>query len=302
MLDVNTITDDRQMRALTGLDIAAFCALAEPFAQGCQQEADARFTDQRPRKRKAGGGRKGVLASPQQKLLFIVLAATFGLPRSKACEHAHRLAKALERTLRTQGVLPARVIESLAQMQHVFADVPVLLLNATERPQHWPRAVVDRAADYSGKKRLTRKNTLIADPTRYIHYLGPSTCGSTHDYQLFKKEFNVNLGLLDLFDLLADLGYLGLVADYDVAPQSLPHRKPRRSKKRPEAALTDTQRVENAAHARRRVKVEHAISGAKRLGCVAQTCRNKSAAFNDRLLALAGGIWNWHLKKHKEAI
>ena len=127
MLDVNTITDDRQMRALTGLDLAAFCALAEPFARGCREEADARFTDQHPRKRKAGGGRKGVLDSPLQKLLFVlyylktypafeVLAATFGLPRSKACEHAHRLAKALECTLRAQGVLPARAIDSLAQM------------------------------------------------------------------------------------------------------------------------------------------------------------------------------------------
>lgn len=119
---------------------------------------------------------------------------------------------------------------------------------------------------------------------------------------MLKNEFDVNLGLLDLFDLLADLGYLGVVADYEVAPQSLPHRKPRRSKKCPDAALTDTQRADNAAHARRRVKVEHAISGAKRLGCVAQTCRNKSASFNDRLLALACGIWNWHLKKQKEPI
>jgi hypothetical protein len=164
MLDVNTITDDRQMRALTGLDLAAFCDLAEPFAQGCQAEAEARFTAQRPRKRKAGGGRKGVLVSPPQKLLFIlyylktyptfdVLAATFGLSRSKACERTHQLAKALERTLCTQGVLPARAIDSLAQMQQVFADVPVLLLDATERPQHRPRAVVDRAADYSGKKK-----------------------------------------------------------------------------------------------------------------------------------------------------
>jgi len=87
--------------------------------------------------------------------------------------------------------------------------------------------------------------------------------------------------------LLADLGYLGSVADYDVPPQSLPHRKPRRSKKHPATVLTAAQLIENAAHARRRVKVEHAISGAKRLGCVAQTCRNKSASFNDRLLALA---------------
>ena len=109
----------------------------------------------------------------------------------------------------------------------------MLLLNATERPQHRPRSVVNRAADYSGKKRQTRKNTLIADQTRYSHYLGPTTCGATHDDQLLKNEFDVNLGLLDLFALLADLGYLGLVTDYDLPPYSLPHRKPRRSKKRP---------------------------------------------------------------------
>jgi len=98
-------------------------------------------------------GNKSILYYLKTYPTFDVLAATFGLPRSKACEHAHRLAKALERTLRTQGVLPARAIDSLAQMQQVFAGVPVLLLDATERPRHRPRAVVDRAADYSGKKK-----------------------------------------------------------------------------------------------------------------------------------------------------
>lgn len=119
---------------------------------------------------------------------------------------------------------------------------------------------------------------------------------------MLKNELDVNLGLLDLFTLLADLGYLGLVRDYNVAPESLPHRKPRRSKKRPATALTDAQRADNRAHARRRVKVEHAISGAKRLGCVTQTYRNKSLTFNDRVMALACGIWNWHLTKKKKLI
>jgi hypothetical protein len=164
MLDVNTVTDDRQLRSLTGLNLAAFADLIEPFAAGCQQEADARFSPRRPRQRRAGAGRKGVLASPEQKLLFLlyylktyptfdVLGATFGLPRSKACEHAHRLAKALERTLRTRGVLPARAIDSLAQMHQVFANVPVLLLDATERPHRRAQAAADRPADYSGKKK-----------------------------------------------------------------------------------------------------------------------------------------------------
>ena len=67
MLEVNTITDDRQMRALKELDLATFCALAEPFAAGCQAEADARFSVEQPRQRRAGGGRKGLLVSPEQK-------------------------------------------------------------------------------------------------------------------------------------------------------------------------------------------------------------------------------------------
>lgn len=64
---------------------------------------------------------------------FDVLEASFGLPRSTACEYAHCRAKALERTLRTQGALLARAIGSLAQMQRVCAEVP-MLLDATERP------------------------------------------------------------------------------------------------------------------------------------------------------------------------
>jgi hypothetical protein len=63
------------------------------------------------------------------------------------------LAKALERTLRTLGVLPARAIDSLEQRQQVVAEVPVLLLDATERPHRRAQAAVDRPADYSGKQK-----------------------------------------------------------------------------------------------------------------------------------------------------
>ena len=145
---------------------------------------------------------------------------------------------------------------------------------------------------------MTRKNTLIADPSRYIHYLGPTTSVFTHDFQLLRNGFDANPGLLDLFALLADLGYLGLVKHDDVPAGSRPHRKPRRSKKQPVAALTDVQRTDNCAHVRRRVKVEHAISGAKRLGCVAQAFYNKSNAFNDRVMTIACSTWNWYLTQN----
>lgn len=87
-----------------------------------------------------------------------------------------------------------------------------------------------------------------------------------------------------------------------MAPESLPQRKPRRSKQTPATTLTNAQRAHARTHARRRVKVEHAISGAKRLGCVTQVYRNKSRTFNGRVMPLACGIWNWQLTKKKEAI
>ena len=54
-------------------------------------------------------------------------------------------------------------------------------------------------------------------------------------------------------------------------------------------------------HTRRRIKVECAISGAQRLGCVTQVYRNKSRTFNGRVTPLACGIWNWQLTKKTEA-
>lgn len=119
---------------------------------------------------------------------------------------------------------------------------------------------------------------------------------------MLKNEFNVNLGLLDLFQVLADLGYLGVVKDYDLPAESFPHRKSRRSKKHPKTCLTADQCAHNKTHARPRVKVEHAISGAKRLGAVMQVYRNKAASFLDRLMAVACGIWNWHLTNKLQPI
>jgi hypothetical protein len=163
MIDVNDIVDDRQMRALTGLDLVAFCDLVAPFALASQQVADAQFSLQRPRQRRAGAGRKGHLPSTEQKLLLVlyylksyptfdVLGATFGLHRSKAHRYVKQLAPALHLTLSELGVLPARRITSIDDMKTVFGHVPTLLLDATERRRQRPDAAVDRPACYSGKK------------------------------------------------------------------------------------------------------------------------------------------------------
>ena len=170
MIDVNAITDDRQMRALTGLNLVAFCDLVAPFTAASAQVADARFSPQRPRQRRAGAGRKGHLPSAEQKLLLVlyylksyptfdVLGATFGLHRSKAHRYVKQLAPALHLALSGLGVLPARQITSIDEMKAVFGHVPTLLLDATERRRQRPEAAVDRPACYSGKKNSTPSKT-----------------------------------------------------------------------------------------------------------------------------------------------
>lgn len=114
---------------------------------------------------------------------------------------------------------------------------------------------------------------------------------------MLKSELDVHAGLAEGYTWLADLGYLGMTHDYDLPAHSLPHRKPRRSKENPDTCLTDEQRLQNQQHASQRVKVEHALTGAKRLGAIAQICRNKAPSFVDRLLAVACGIWNWFIRQ-----
>jgi hypothetical protein len=161
-------------------------------------------------------------------------------------------------------------------------------------PMPWSRGPIIQV-----KKRHTRKNTLIASTDRYIHYLGPTVCGCIHDYPLLKSEFEVNLGLFDDYQTVVDLGYLGMDKDYGGESIKLPHRKPRKSKKQPHTQLSEQQKDENQQQATIRVKIENAISGAKRLGAVSQVYRNKSLTFNDRVMAIACGLWNFHLIEMK---
>lgn len=87
--------------------------------------------------------------------------------------------------------------------------------------------------------------------------------------------------------------------DYFCDAIHLPHRKPRQSKKHPDTKLTEQQKQENRAHARLKIKIEHALAGAKRLGAVSEVYRNKSIPFNDLVMCLACSIWHFHLKsKH----
>ena len=69
MLDINRILkSNRQMRASTGMNIIEF----ELLVPRIDDSISLKILSKKVRKRKAGGGRKGVLNSMELKLFFIL--------------------------------------------------------------------------------------------------------------------------------------------------------------------------------------------------------------------------------------
>src|SRR5947207_12365705 len=112
--------DRRKFLALTGLTPGEFQLLLPAFAQSYERLylPDQTFGG-RPRQRFAGGGRKGVLRSPEQKLLFllvylktyplqVLLGELFELSQPRVNYWIHRLLPLLQQALDALGVLPER--------------------------------------------------------------------------------------------------------------------------------------------------------------------------------------------------
>jgi len=50
------------------------------------------------------------------------------------------------------------------------------------------------------------------------------------------------------------------------------------------------------------VIAEHAIGGVKRLRALSNTYRNKKEKFDDTIMNIGCGVWNYHLKWHNTEI
>ena len=170
---LETIRDDRQMRALTGVSQKKFAQLLPIFSRVYQQEQDKAYEQGLAvgtRKRKPGGGQKGKLPKMADKLYFIlnyyktyptydVLADRFGLARSKAHAHVHQLSPILHQTLMELGHLPKRQFESVEAFKAALGDVDQILIDVTERPHQRPQANERQRELYSGKKNGTPSRT-----------------------------------------------------------------------------------------------------------------------------------------------
>jgi len=196
----------------------------------------------------------------------------------------------LEKALGNELVLPARQIKSAEEFIRLFPEIKEVFIDGTERPVERSKNKEKQKQDYSGKKkRHTRKNIIVSDEKRRVLILTETDHGSKHDYtELKESEIPEYLPVNTVVNV--DLGFQGIKKDYPDLDIKIPHKKPRGRE------LTKKQKEENRKLSSRRVLAEHAIGGIKRLRSLANTYRNKKEKFDDMIMNIGCGIWNYHLK------
>ena len=285
------------MKAMTGLSLYEFNQLVPAF----KQELYLHKLTAPGRQRKPGGGIKGHLPDASSKLFFIlfyikayptfdVLGCLSGKSSGRSCEAAHLYLAVLQKTLGKKIQFPERKIRSMEELLEKFPEIKDVFIDGTERPIQRPKKAKPNKRTYSGKKKThTRKSIIIADEKRRILLVSPAKPGRRHDKRLTDRELIGEYIPRDV-SVWADSGFQGLA---DKRPHgSLTYVAKRGRKDRP---LTETERRENHVISSFRIVAEHAIGGMKRYRATTDKLRNKIGWFDDRVMRVAAGLWNYHL-------
>jgi hypothetical protein len=283
-----------RLNMLTGQDIARFTRLAAKMELVRQSVMDQRRTSSR--QRKFGGGRRGRLCSPEQRLLFVlvylrhyptqeIMGILFGLSQESVCEHTGFLMEVLQNTLGKELVLPKRPNDG---GMWLISHVPglVYMIDGFDRPRQRPVDAELQTSCYSGKKkRHSIKNTLVIDAkTRIAVGLGKTYPGRCHDKALVEAD---RMELPNGSSHWRDTGYQGL----ELA-NSIPHQP----KKKPKGKeLTDWDKFDNRCISMERVFVEHAIRGIKIHRIAKDILRNRRYGIEDLAVELATGMYNYRI-------
>jgi hypothetical protein len=197
--------DRRRLLALTGLTLPEFKRLLTAFARADERRHPAdRTAAGRPRQRRAGGGRTGVLDGPGQKLLFLlvylktyplqaVMAELFGLSQPRVNYWLRRLLPVLRDALDDRGALPARDGDALAragQAGRPGGPGPRLIIDGTERRRQRPKNPEEQKVHYSGRKKAHGdKNVVVVEASsRRVGFLSGTYPGSASDKGIADHE------------------------------------------------------------------------------------------------------------------
>lgn len=148
------VKTDREYRSATGLSKAQFEQLAVKFKeyyQVVEWEFPENFGQERAIKQ-AEEGLFLVLFYLKSYPVLDVLAMSFGVSRGVVSRYLTLFKSILKTVLQAEGVLPHRSFESKQHLEEALKEVPLLRIDATERPTQRPQDEQQQKGQFSGKK------------------------------------------------------------------------------------------------------------------------------------------------------
>lgn len=240
------------------------------------------------------------LQGDEEKLFFILrylktnplqedYGSTYDMSQGKVSQWVKVLTELVREALARMKQLPARCADKLYAVLLTLVRC-VLFIDATERGVPRPDDYECQKELYSGKKgRHTVKNNLLADEHNRILFLSETWEGKAHDKKIADES---RCYFPEGTALFQDLGYLGLEIENVVA--MIPFKKPRGGE------LTPAQKDFNQKLAGLRVRIEHVMSGVKRLRIVKEIIRLKGEEIRDKVMEIACGLHNLRVEQRRK--
>jgi hypothetical protein len=291
---------DRLMRATTSLTVREFRELARRFALVWAAVRSTRTVSGAVRQRRPGGGRKGCLASPEQKLFFIllyykayptqdVMGLLFGITQGQVSEWVRQLTAVVGELIPLHR--PTRQARPLAQLLAEQPELREVIIDGTERRLPRPQHRGQQKRFYSGrKKRHAVKNVLIVGRGKVL-WCSPTVPARCHDKKVAEQA---RLRLPQEVDLLGDSGFEGLEAGPAGVVTPWKRRKGRR--------LHWRHRRFNRLLAGARIAVEHTLASIKRLRILRDEFRNRRPGMIDQVMEIGCTLHNFRWTSRQEAL
>lgn len=288
---------------LTGLTTEEFDLLLDKFASRYDIAIVHPRLKLATRKRAVGGGRKGSISTPADKLFFILVYARvypllifqglfFSMNESAACDWTGKLLPILDEALGSAHVRPKR--GKGRSLEEIIEDFPELvelgvITDGVERPVRRPKDQTKQKDRYSGKKKrhTTKVVTIVHPINQFILCVSDEYDGTCHDKKIADE---MEVRCRSPIPIGVDSGFEGWMPG--AAKLILPIKRKRKPKGEPKDVLTDEQKAYNKALASPRVAVEHSNAGFKRNRSAADILRNTREGMGDQLTIVAIGLHN----------